>query len=155
MFYFGPDQMNQANRTTSVNTHMLYIHLETSCLVLAHLLQWHFKRLKCLNAVFGLIWVVSMFVILPSSRCLFLSPCVRSLLIHSLLCGISNKSKKLSECRTEPSLRLSSLSLHFSSLKHDWCTFKERGSRSVETNKQTERKKLYIENEKERRMKED
>lgn len=48
--------------------------------------------------------------LLSSSRCLFLLPCVRSLLIYSFLCGVSNKSWKLSECRTEPHLKLADLS---------------------------------------------
>lgn len=48
--------------------------------------------------------------LLSSSRCLFLLPCVRSLLIYSFLCGVSNKSWKLSEYRTEPHLKLADLS---------------------------------------------
>lgn len=69
--------------------------------------------------------------LLSSSSCLFLLPSVRSLLIYSFLCGVSNKSWKLSECRTEPHLTAYLSSPHFTSLKHDWCSFKEDGEKEA------------------------
>ncbi len=87
-----------------------------------------------------MIWSVflpNLFVILTVF--LFLLPSVRSLLIYSFLCGVSYKSWKLSECRTEPHLKLADLSSpRFTSPKHDWGSFKDGEKEAIHWEREKE-----------------
>ncbi len=122
--------------------YVIWIHLETSCSSSQKLLVQKTAFVHTPWFIFNnlMIWsdfLPNLFVILTVF--LFLLPSVRSLLIYSFLCGVSYKSWKLSECRTEPHLKLADLS-SLASL-HPSMT---------EVVLKMERKRPYIENEKRR-----
>ncbi len=89
------------------------------------------------NLMIWSVFLPNLFVILTVF--LFLLPSVRSLLIYSFLCGVSYKSWKLSECRTEPHLKLADLSSpRFTSPKHDWGSFKDGEKEAIHWEREKE-----------------